>query len=90
MANLDQYSNVNYPNSLPTQSESNMPMERTEPIDTNSNITNSKHYDRGPYFDISASRNVTALVDKTANLNCRIRNLMNRTVSLNLIGGLLD
>uniref|UniRef100_A0A182VP69 Ig-like domain-containing protein n=2 Tax=Anopheles merus TaxID=30066 RepID=A0A182VP69_ANOME len=37
--------------------------------------------DRGPYFDISASRNVTALVGNTAYLNCRVRNLGNRTVS---------
>ncbi|XP_052869343.1 zwei Ig domain protein zig-8-like [Anopheles cruzii] len=37
--------------------------------------------DRGPYFDISASRNITALVGNTAYLNCRVRNLGNRTVS---------
>ncbi|XP_053971761.1 lachesin-like [Hylaeus anthracinus] len=37
--------------------------------------------DRGPYFDVTASRNVTALVDKTATLNCRVRNLGDRTVS---------
>lgn len=36
--------------------------------------------DRGPYFDISASRNVTALVGKTATLTCRVRNLGDRTV----------
>lgn len=34
----------------------------------------------GPYFDISASKNVTALVGTTAYLNCRIKNLQNRTV----------
>lgn len=38
--------------------------------------------DRGPYFDISASKNVTALVGNTAYLNCRVRNLGNRTVSV--------
>ncbi|XP_076169759.1 neurotrimin isoform X1 [Ptiloglossa arizonensis] len=37
--------------------------------------------DRGPYFDVSASHNVTALVGKTATLNCRVRNLGDRTVS---------
>ncbi|XP_076758803.1 neurotrimin [Xylocopa sonorina] len=37
--------------------------------------------DRGPYFDVSASKNVTALVGKTATLNCRVRNLGDRTVS---------
>lgn len=36
--------------------------------------------DRGPYFDVSASRNVTVLVGKTATLNCRVRNLGDRTV----------
>lgn len=36
--------------------------------------------DRGPYFDVSASHNVTALVGKTATLNCRVRNLGDRTV----------
>ena len=36
--------------------------------------------DRGPYFDVTASRNVTALVGKTATLNCRVRNLGDRTV----------
>ncbi len=37
---------------------------------------------RGPYFDISASRNVTALVGSTAYLNCRVRNLGNKTVRI--------
>ncbi|XP_055838922.1 zwei Ig domain protein zig-8-like [Episyrphus balteatus] len=37
--------------------------------------------ERGSYFDTSASRNVTALVGKTASLNCRIKNLGNKTVS---------
>lgn len=37
--------------------------------------------DRGPYFDMSAAKNVTALVGKTTYLGCRIRNLGNRTVS---------
>lgn len=36
---------------------------------------------RGPYFDQTASKNVTALVGHTAYLNCRVRNLGNRTVS---------
>ncbi|XP_050296898.1 uncharacterized protein LOC126736543 isoform X4 [Anthonomus grandis grandis] len=36
--------------------------------------------DRGPYFDKSVSKNVTALVGKTAYLGCRIRNLGNRTI----------
>lgn len=40
---------------------------------------------RGPFFDVSASKNVTALVGKTANLNCRIKNLGNKTVSVRFI-----
>lgn len=36
---------------------------------------------RGPYFDVSVSRNVTALVATTAYLNCRVRNLSNKTVT---------
>lgn len=37
--------------------------------------------DRGPYFDKTVSRNVTAIVGKTAYLRCRVRNLSNKTVS---------
>ncbi|XP_065168018.1 zwei Ig domain protein zig-8-like isoform X1 [Atheta coriaria] len=36
---------------------------------------------RGPYFDKTASKNVTALVGKTSYLNCKIRNVGNRTVT---------
>ncbi|XP_022910396.1 zwei Ig domain protein zig-8-like isoform X2 [Onthophagus taurus] len=36
---------------------------------------------RGPHFDTAASKNVTALLGKTAYLNCRVKNLANRTVS---------
>ncbi|XP_065155538.1 zwei Ig domain protein zig-8-like isoform X2 [Atheta coriaria] len=36
---------------------------------------------RGPHFDIAYSKNVTALLGKTAYLNCRVKNLANRTVS---------
>ncbi|XP_039226777.1 protein CEPU-1 isoform X4 [Drosophila yakuba] len=35
--------------------------------------------DRGPYFDTSATKNVTSLVGKTGHLNCRIKNLGNKT-----------
>ena len=37
----------------------------------------------GPYFDKGASKNVTALLGKTAYLNCRVKNLGNKTVSIN-------
>lgn len=35
----------------------------------------------GPYFDKSASKNVTAMLGKTTYLNCRVKNLGNKTVS---------
>lgn len=35
----------------------------------------------GPYFDKEFSRNVTALVGKTASLSCKVLNAGNRTVS---------
>lgn len=38
----------------------------------------------GPYFDIANSKNVTALEGKTTYLNCRVKNLGNRTVSKQL------
>lgn len=41
----------------------------------------NKPLDRGPYFDTSATKNVTSLVGRTAHLNCRIKNLGNKTVS---------
>lgn len=58
----------------------------TDDLDFNNNNHNDKEVvnnplNRGPYFDISASKNVTALVGKTAYLNCRIKNLGNKTVS---------
>lgn len=37
---------------------------------------------RGPYFDTSATKNVTSLVGKTGHLNCRIKNLGNKTVGI--------
>lgn len=38
----------------------------------------------GPYFDKMASKNVTALLGKTAYLTCRVKNLGNKTVSISL------
>ncbi|KAF4528639.1 hypothetical protein B566_EDAN017067 [Ephemera danica] len=40
----------------------------------------------GPYFETSASKNVTALVGKTAYLTCRVRNLGNRTRVMDIAG----
>ncbi|XP_045492211.1 uncharacterized protein LOC123691721 isoform X2 [Colias croceus] len=36
----------------------------------------------GPYFDLAASKNVTALLGKTAYLNCRVKNLGNKTLNM--------
>ncbi|XP_012281960.1 T-lymphocyte activation antigen CD86 [Orussus abietinus] len=36
----------------------------------------------GPYFDTTASKNVTALLGKTTYLNCRVKNISNKTMSL--------
>ncbi|XP_076656017.1 zwei Ig domain protein zig-8 [Halictus rubicundus] len=36
----------------------------------------------GPYFDLSTSNNVTALVGKTTFLPCRVKNLGNKTMTL--------
>jgi hypothetical protein len=37
--------------------------------------------DRGPFFEITATKNITAIAGHSAYLNCRVRNLGNRTVS---------
>ena len=37
--------------------------------------------DRGPFFELSAAKNITAIAGHTAYLNCRVRNLGNKTVS---------
>ena len=35
-----------------------------------------------PYFDLDNSGNVTAVLGKTAYLNCRVKNIKNQTVSI--------
>ena len=49
--------------------------------ENNNVVVVSNPLDRGPFFEISASKNVTALVGNTAYLNCRVRNLGNKTVT---------
>ncbi|XP_014204840.1 zwei Ig domain protein zig-8-like [Copidosoma floridanum] len=49
--------------------------------DEEQHLEHQQTLDRGPYFDPSASQNVTALVGTTAQLNCRVHNLGDRTVS---------
>lgn len=41
--------------------------------------------DRGPFFELSAAKNITAIAGHTAYLNCRVRNLGNKTVSNKLL-----
>ncbi|KAF5307144.1 hypothetical protein FQR65_LT00660 [Abscondita terminalis] len=60
--------------SRPKSDESNGLQEISEDLDLEPMIIN-----RGPFFDKNASKNVTALVDKTSYLNCKVRNLGNRT-----------
>lgn len=52
-------------------------------LDADNDIGDEEHptnsLNRGPYFDVSA-RNVTAIAGQSAYLNCRVRNLGNKTV----------
>lgn len=54
-------------------------------LSQNANEHNMRPLDRGPIFELTASKNVTGLVGKTNHLNCRIRNIGNKTVSTNNI-----
>lgn len=45
-------------------------------------VTTKKTDDQVPYFDLNHSGNVTAVLGKTALLNCRVKNIGNKTVSL--------
>lgn len=53
----------------------------TSDNDNHDDISLQNALNRGPYFDLTASKNVTALVGNTAYLNCRVRNLGNKTVT---------
>lgn len=48
---------------------------------TGTSTSTSASANKGPHFDTNASKNVTALLGKTAYLNCRVKNLSNKTVS---------
>ncbi|ETN65182.1 defective proboscis extension response [Anopheles darlingi] len=56
-------------------------MSENESFDSDESNRLRTPLDRGPYFDLSSSKNITALVGKTAYLNCRVKNLGNKTVS---------
>ncbi|CAK9825164.1 Zwei Ig domain protein zig-8 [Anthophora retusa] len=49
--------------------------------ETNS-LETSNSTQPGPYFDISYSKNVTTILGKTTYLNCRVKNLGNKTMTL--------
>lgn len=57
---------------------------------TNNILVATTAYRKGPYFDRAASKNVTAMLGKTAYLNCRVKNLGNRTVSFFIFLWLLN
>lgn len=46
---------------------------------------NSPYWDLPPYFDNSSKREFVTTVGQTAHLNCRVRNLGDRAVSVHFI-----
>lgn len=67
---------------LGAQRESSKPKEYLGvQTGSNKNALDMDDPRNGPYFDKNASKNVTALLGKTAYLVCRVKNLGNRTVS---------
>ncbi|XP_040566960.1 neurotrimin isoform X2 [Lepeophtheirus salmonis] len=76
------YSNTN---DLSIQEDLNK-LYDTKPVKVHTNSLNEKEHphldsDRTPYFDFIHSGDVTAVLGKTAILNCRVKNLGNKTVS---------
>ena len=49
----------------------------------NSGPEDSEERSAVPYFDLNHSGNVTGVLGKTAHLNCRVKNVGNKTVSTN-------
>jgi len=49
--------------------------------DGNNNVESGESVFTDPYFDLDHSVNVTAVLGKTALLNCRVKNIGNKTVS---------
>ncbi|XP_020279609.1 zwei Ig domain protein zig-8-like isoform X2 [Pseudomyrmex gracilis] len=60
----------------------NMPQGSTGKSSDTYNALPEEPARSGPYFDKSASKNVTALLGKTTYLNCRVKNLGNKTMTL--------
>ncbi|XP_070504638.1 uncharacterized protein [Chironomus tepperi] len=72
---LSTSSNLNNPNAV-VGSNKNIAVAST------ATTSDSDANRNGPYFDVAASKNVTALLGKTAYLNCRVKNLGNKTMLL--------
>ncbi|KAK6631541.1 hypothetical protein RUM44_006068 [Polyplax serrata] len=51
--------------------------------ESSSNALDFSNNRGAPFFDKAASKNVTALLGKTAYLNCRVKNLGNKTFRRN-------
>jgi hypothetical protein len=50
-------------------------------LDYNDEDWSKNALDRGPFFELTSAKNITAIAGHTAYLNCRVRNLGNKTVS---------
>ena len=48
----------------------------------NTGTESEKEIESSPFFDLDNSGNVTAVLGKTAYLNCRVKNIKNQTVSI--------
>lgn len=60
-------------------------LQQTETPSPTDNANENGPQNSQPYIDIAASaQNVTALLGKSAFLSCRVRNLGNKTVSINI------
>ncbi|KAL5273386.1 hypothetical protein ACFFRR_000242 [Megaselia abdita] len=91
-SNSNSGSSSNSASSVPSSSSPTSTSETNFPISSNGNnniAVNKKVIEiitddskNGPYFDKAASKNVTALLGKTAYLNCRVKNLGNKTLVL--------
>ena len=51
-------------------------------LDNNNNNISDQEASGAPYFDLNHSGNVTAVLGKTALLNCRVKNIGNKTVRI--------
>ena len=55
----------------------------------NSSPEDSEERSAVPYFDLNHSGNVTGVLGKTAHLNCRVKNVGNKTVSTNSLNHII-